>query len=1859
MRSVWDMFQLCARLLPNYIVAIRPFEDRSTIFYGKPHWLYTSGVVPVSTGFPSEEQALKDGTVTPIPIRPDSELMVLLDKINKETSPLGDSAAALALQESSLSETLSNYSKSMTTFSGIFKPGSSTFLGGKVIDLNDNARLQYYEDNKIVSKIPVNEGLTQVGFHLPFGKPGIYSEIQSDHKQIESLPLRYRYPFFSDRTSGTLPSLDFNRALQVSAPLEEQAANIYDMSLIEDSLINPEGSSGDTALIIKNSSGEKVLNFSFNFADKVSQLGLDAAFQISAALDPSGISAKDGSIRGVMATQTIQMPLPVLNSINKGDTVLTKTGPVLRKEYQKYYQELDPAYSDSYVSGLNFEEWGMPATAEEEQFHIAMKWPYLAGEAGSDERKAFLNSYGFLNDSLYGKPQDYKKRRVLVYNEETRQAVVCAPAYFLWGEEGEIDAIVSPDAAYFLGLLIDQSSGEINLPFDLHVYEDRLNKGGIGTTILTGGMNLITTPLVNSAINHTVGKKHNVVKNGRTKCRFTFVPDYTPLGVVTSDYNPAHDFSISLTQAVPANDNGSPKKLIGFGNFRLSTGQLNVEDTQYQAIVTPRASAYDRSANTPNGVKKGLSPNLNYSVSNLLTLRTVEEVLAYARAGGNYSDYFSDIFSGNLDELGLDNLIEKRNNDKSTFSKVFDSTDPISIEARTYYDEKYTSNVRVIGGNGRTIGEAEQIWDQFRYGYHNYGSVKAIWEKIYNMDPDSDSVSSDPLLSLLSNGSESPLKELTTAGDSREFSTLLGADWLNANGQQQRNDTVDIAIKEYLNAGFDGYDENQKVKFSQQNGIIDLFNMSIKQQIESIRSMVKQYVKIYLFQQNQIATTQDQQIQTITEEKLNEETNKKLQEIKTPKQLFLLMVGIFRQTLWTDPYSRAWLVLKPDKKRAGTYILAGTTTGAVAGSVLPGVGTAIGTGVGFGIGAVAEGLNKATSDHEDDWSFGPVDKIWQAFIDYNTTYSSSPEALKKLLQANSGEGNSSSNWFTGIKSDIDNFWDRNIGPIFTAFDTALGGLLNMFNLSLQQMGYGLSNLENFTRQANILNKAYNDSIYYSLGRKGSLLRAVDNPFTREYGEPVVEIREPFQRMHYISSFSHIISNNISENLNGVATQITAVSDGKYPVTVALDKAAPPERQVERTVETGIYFDNLKGSGITGVLHPLMHPLETFRGIAKAKSGEPDELTAKRVALAHLKESLKDIYGGEILIIGNSDIRPHDLVYIADVYERMFGLFEVEQVVHHFTPQMGFVTAITPNALVSVNDPSRWFMTSWMGAHFGLQDLRNSSRLMLVNASNNSVLTPSGEVDVDALSEALKVQLSGSVNYTHGHSALVRDIVANQAAEKIPDAKAKMDELIKLNTGKQNGAMGAAVFSALVMPTLTVGLTALAATTLGPVGVAGVFAGGALASDAIWSGWKYVRDNILDQHGCYIQYLNKNGQAMDAGLSFNQGMVVGRYATKKLLPSLLGGSVTVREANGNMYIRSDDILKNLGWKEKEIGSIVRYISLENAIVHSELLKYSGISPERTGLNESFKVIVRVTHVVDGDTFDVEDVLGSASSAESLRFRVRFDGINTSELAKQSTDLDPGTTVDDYTAIINENSPAGRALRYTESAVKGKLITLRINPRDPSKIIEVEGIYDPGSEQNNKDNYAVAFKGKDNTSSNDRYMATVFCNYSTNKQESIYNNIRSIFLNQKNSSFAADFKESTKQSVRKLFYTDSVIYTYFDKLYSTLDAMVDLVGYFKSTGTGDPLSSLSENEIRHFNVLMGICLLDQLYEKASEWPIVYWNDYYEDGTPITLNWELVVNGLAKVYMDGLRLNDQKSTQGQSPVPQLVYVPSLEVR
>ena len=68
---------------------------------------------------------------------------------------------------------------------------------------------------------------------------------------------------------------------------------------------------------------------------------------------------------------------------------------------------------------------------------------------------------------------------------------------------------------------------------------------------------------------------------------------------------------------------------------------------------------------------------------------------------------------------------------------------------------------------------------------------------------------------------------------------------------------------------------------------------------------------------------------------------------------------------------------------------------------------------------------------------------------------------------------------------------------------------------------------------------------------------------------------------------------------------------------------------------------------------------------------------------------------------------------------------------------------------------------------------------------------------------------------------------------------------------------------------------------------------------------------------------------------------------------------------------------------------------------------------------------------------------------------------------------------------------------------------------------------------------------------------------------------------------------------------------------------------------------ESNITLFNALIDIKILELLYVKSSEWPLILWDEYYDDGTPATLNWELVVSNLAGVYTKGLLYNTSNFT------------------
>jgi hypothetical protein len=123
------------------------------------------------------------------------------------------------------------------------------------------------------------------------------------------------------------------------------------------------------------------------------------------------------------------------------------------------------------------------------------------------------------------------------------------------------------------------------------------------------------------------------------------------------------------------------------------------------------------------------------------------------------------------------------------FVSVYDPLDETAREARTYYFEAASSDVSVIAGDGRTVAEANSVWDQFRYGYHTSESVKKIFFDIYGLDPDDDSNIPDAILKIIKNektGSDLFKKYSSSEGGAiDEMSLILGQDFINQSSYTQ------------------------------------------------------------------------------------------------------------------------------------------------------------------------------------------------------------------------------------------------------------------------------------------------------------------------------------------------------------------------------------------------------------------------------------------------------------------------------------------------------------------------------------------------------------------------------------------------------------------------------------------------------------------------------------------------------------------------------------------------------------------------------------------------------------------------------------------------------------------------------------------------------------------------------------------------------------------------------------------------------------------------------------------------------------------------------------------------------------------
>ncbi len=189
----------------------------------------------------------------------------------------------------------------------------------------------------------------------------------------------------------------------------------------------------------------------------------------------------------------------------------------------------------------------------------------------------------------------------------------------------------------------------------------------------------------------------------------------------------------------------------------------------------------------------------------------------------------------------------------------------------------------------------------------------------------------------------------------------------------------------------------------------------------------------------------------------------------------------------------------------------------------------------------------------------------------------------------------------------------------------------------------------------------------------------------------LEIRfVPFRRFHTISSDVDLVWNGImnSENAGFNAVEVTyynkETSGGEAPVGTRLVKA-----------------------------HSTLSPHTVRSQQMNNYRNVYGEKMAARYGQGGLVYSLKDMYRGEIITLGNPRIRPWDQIILQDYYNDIMGPVEVEQVVHNFSFQTGFITEIKPSAVVIANETSSWplleAMKMWALAVTDIQNLYSGAR----------------------------------------------------------------------------------------------------------------------------------------------------------------------------------------------------------------------------------------------------------------------------------------------------------------------------------------------------------------------------------------------------------------------------------------------------------------------------------------------------------------------------------------------------------------------
>ena len=206
-------------------------------------------------------------------------------------------------------------------------------------------------------------------------------------------------------------------------------------------------------------------------------------------------------------------------------------------------------------------------------------------------------------------------------------------------------------------------------------------------------------------------------------------------------------------------------------------------------------------------------------------------------------------------------------------------------------------------------------------------------------------------------------------------------------------------------------------------------------------------------------------------------------------------------------------------------------------------------------------------------------------------------------------------------------------------------------------------------------------------------------YYKDENNVVKEKRKPFQQWHIYTAEQDIIGNGIVATNRDVKT----VAVGLFQICETFNmksqqKVGPiyadwdifTEAQKTMVVDTSLVG---KGVPFVGGITNLLSTL----GIGTFDSGGGDALLddtgfiashkkiAWRSTVDALKNSVMEMYAGDLIVFGDPSIKPQDRMFISDKYSGISGQALVKETVHRISIDEGFTTAISPDCITVVND----------------------------------------------------------------------------------------------------------------------------------------------------------------------------------------------------------------------------------------------------------------------------------------------------------------------------------------------------------------------------------------------------------------------------------------------------------------------------------------------------------------------------------------------------------------------------------------------